>query len=113
MKYRVDDDHDHDYEKDGIPEDINNLDQLIDTHTNHLLNREYEDVARWLTFSTSQILELIEDIEDEELQKKLSTLIAVIIGSTGKAVIDLKTENAMLLHDILYELQGDVDPELN
>ena len=111
MKYRVDDD--HDYEKDGIPEDIKNLDQLIEQHTNHLLNKEYEDVAHWLTFSTSQILELIEEIGDEELQKKLSNLIAVVIGSTGKAVIDLKTENAMLLHDILYELQGDVDPELN
>lgn len=111
MKYRVDDDNGDD--KQGIPEDIQSLDQLIDKHANHLLDREYEDIARWLTFSTNQILELIDSIGNEELEKKLSNLIAVVIGATGKAVIDLKTENAMLLHDILYELQGDVDPELN
>ena len=111
MKYRVDDD--HDYGEDGIDKDIKNLDQLIDKYTNHLLNKDYEDVAYWLTFSTSQILDLIEQAKDEDLQKKLSNLIAIVVGSLGKAVIDLKTENAMLLHDILYELQGDVDPELN
>lgn len=114
MKYSLDDD---DSKKEDACNDflkgLKNLDELIDKHADYLINEDYNNIANWLTLSTGQILGLIDDLEDKDLSKKLSNLFAVIIGAAGKAVIDLKTENEMLKHDILYELQGDVDPELN
>lgn len=100
-------------EDDLREEIISNIDQASALHTKNILNEDYEKVALFINNCSDRILEMIDEIEDDELAIKLTTFIGAVLGGVGKACLELKSENAMLRHDILTELQGDVDPELN
>jgi hypothetical protein len=101
-------------DEDDIREEIiSNIDEASALHTKNILNEDYDKVAFFLNNCSDRILEMIDEIEDDELAIKLTTFVGAVLGGVGKACLDLKSENAILKHDILTELQGDVDPKLN
>lgn len=106
MKYNLGDDDDKE-------DQINDLVKALNTHSKNLQEKSYEEVAYWIGEVSRTILDLIDEIEDDHLGSRLTHLVGAVLGGMGQAVLELREENEMLKHDILYKLQGDVDPELN
>lgn len=106
MKYNLG----NDYDKE---DEINDLINSLKIHSKNLQEKSYEEVAYWIGEVSRTILDLIEEIEDDHLGARLTHLVGAVLGGMGQAVLELREENEMLKHDILYKLQGDVDPELN
>jgi hypothetical protein len=67
----------------------------------------------FINVTSNKLLELVEDIEDDSLAIAMTQMLGAVLGGLGKACLELKAENLMLKHDILEELQGNQDPELN
>jgi len=106
MKYNLGD-------SDNKDEMLNKMVEAIRLHSDNLLNKDHEEVAVFITHVTEMFLDLIDHVEDDQIASSLTQLAGSVIGGMGQAILQLREENDMLKHDILYKLQGDIDPELN
>jgi hypothetical protein len=100
-------------ESDELNEFYKKLDESVDFHSRNLQSKSHEEVARFIATVTNSIIDLLDQIDDDQLAITLTQLVGATIGGMGQAVLELREENDMLKHDILYKLQGDIDPELN
>jgi hypothetical protein len=100
-------------ESDEIIEFYKKLDESVDFHSKNLKSKSHEEVVRFIGVVTNSIIDLLDQIEDDQLAITLTQLVGATLGGMGQAILELREENEMLKHDILYKLQGDIDPELN
>ena len=91
----------------------NKIDEAAQFHANQILEKDADDVSMFIHVTSNKVLELIEDIEDDSLAIAMTQMLGAVLGGLGKACLELKAENLMLKHDILEELQGEQDPDLN
>lgn len=91
----------------------NKIDEAAQFHADQILEKDSDDVSMFIHVTSNKLLELIEDIEDDSLAIAMTQMLGAVLGGLGKACLELKAENLMLKHDILEELQGEQDPDLN
>jgi hypothetical protein len=91
----------------------NKIDEAAQFHSDQILKKDHADVSMFINVTSNKLLELVEDIEDDSLAIAMTQMLGAVLGGLGKACLELKAENLMLKHDILEELQGNQDPELN
>lgn len=91
----------------------NKIDEAAQFHADQILKKDHNDVSMFIHVTSNKLLELVEDIEDDSLAIAMTQMLGAVLGGLGKACLELKAENLMLKHDILEELQGEQDPELN
>lgn len=101
---------DRDEQADDI---VNKIEEASEFHAEQILKQDYVDVGNFIAITSDKILNMIDDIPNDQLAINLTSLVGAILGGLGKACLELKAENAMLKEDILDELQGDQNPDLN
>jgi hypothetical protein len=92
---------------------VNKIDEAAQFHADQILKKDHADVSMFINVTSNKLLELVEDIEDDSLAIAMTQMLGAVLGGLGKACLELKSENLMLKHDVLEELQGEQDPELN
>ena len=91
----------------------NKIDKAAQYHADKIISQDIDEVSGFIQVTSEKVLQLVEEIEDDSLAIALTQLLGAVLGGVGKACLELKAENLMLKHDILENMQGGQDPELN
>lgn len=86
---------------------------IIEENSKKILSQDVNQVEFFLRTTTTKILDLIDQVEDDELHEKLLGIGGVLIGAMSRSLLELRKDNDQLRGDILNNCLSDQNPDIN
>ena len=86
---------------------------IIEENSKKILSQDVDQVEFFLRTTTTKILDLIDQVEDDELHEKLLGIGGVLIGAMSRSLLELRKDNDQLRGDVLNDYLSDQNPDIN
>jgi len=86
---------------------------IIEENSKKILSQDVNQVEFFLRTTTTKILDLIDQVEDDELHEKLLGIGGVLIGAMSRSLLELRKDNDQLRGDILNNCLSGQNPDIN